>query len=124
MAKYLITYDLKSGSPDEHKIFLAEAEKEGLLYVWTGDTNVLRLPETTIWGVFASVDDALAAFDLALEETSRRVGYSIELERRFVAGMDGVMARSNVRKKPVPKWTGSTTFETSRLHQLNDPDFR
>jgi hypothetical protein len=31
MANYIITYDLKSGSPDPHKPFLTAAEKEGLL---------------------------------------------------------------------------------------------
>lgn len=36
MPDYLITYDLKSGSPDPHKPFLTAAEKEGLLYVWKG----------------------------------------------------------------------------------------
>ena len=84
MPNYLITYDLASRTPDAHKPFLTAAEKQGLLYIWKGAEYVSRLPNTTIWGVFASSDAAIKAFDLALSTASKAVGYNIALEKRCV----------------------------------------
>lgn len=123
MADYLITYDIKAGSPDPHKPFLTAAEKEGLLYVRKGTNFVNRLPNTTVWGVFASKEKAGEAFDRALRATSAKIGKTVTLEKRCITEMSNTLVTSDRRKKPEPKWTGKTSFETSRLHQLNDPYF-
>lgn len=124
MVDVIITYDLKSASPDPHKPFLTAAEKEGLLFVWKGASFVNRLPNTTVWGVFNSSEDADLAFDRALKATSQKVGYTINLEKRCTAEMTSPLVVSDHRKKPEEKWTGSTSYKTSQLHQINDPFFR
>jgi hypothetical protein len=123
MADYLITYDIKADSPDPHKPFLTTAEKEGLLYVWKGTSFVNRLPNTTVWGVFASKEKANEAFDRAKEAASAKIGKAVTLEKRCTTEMSDTLVTSDRRKKPEPKWTGKTSFETSRLHQRNDPYF-
>lgn len=123
MDDYLITYDLKSGSPSPYKPFLTAAEVEGLLYVWEGATYVNRLTNTTVWGKFASADAANEAFKKALAAASKKVGYDIVLEKRVTTVMGSSSVISDKRKKPEAKWTGKTTLETSRLHQMNDPFF-
>jgi len=124
MSDYLVTYDLADGSPDPHKPFLTAAETEGLLYVWQGQSYVSRLPDTTVWGVFRTTSDAIAAFDRAIEKAERKVGYSIKLEKRCTVKVDDTTVKSDRRKKPEARWTGASSFETSRLHQLNDPYFK
>jgi hypothetical protein len=124
MTDYLITYDLEEGSPDPHKPFLSAAANEGLLYVWKGANYVNRLPNTTVWGVFATKEAADAAFDRALSATARTVRREVSLEKRCTVEMSKTTVKSDRRKKPDPRWTGNTNFETSRLHQLNDPFFR
>ena len=120
----VITYDLKDGEPDPHKPFLTAAEKEGLLYVWKGADYVSRLPNTTVWGVFDNLAEANDAFTRALKKAGNAVGYAITLEKRATASMSPTNVMSNERKKPEAKWTGGSVFETSRLHQLNDPKFK
>lgn len=124
MTDYLITYDLKSRTPDAHKPFLTAAERQGLLYVWVGQRYVSRLPNTTVWGVFPSAEDANQAFDKALDAASAAVGYTVTLEKRCVTAMSDSSVKSDRRKEPESKWSGRTNFETSRLHQVNDPFFR
>lgn len=124
MPDYLISYDLKSGNPSPYRPFLDAAEKQGLLYVWEGKQYVSRLPNTTLWGIFSTTAAANAAFDAALAAASRDVGYSIKLEKRATTAMSASSILSDVRKEPDPRWTGRTSFETSRRHQLNDPLFR
>lgn len=124
MADYLITYDLKSGSPDAHKPFLTAAEKEGLLYVWKGADYVNRLPNTTLWGLFDSREAANKAFDRALAAAGKVVGYAVKLEKRITTKMTDTLVTSDKRKEPDPRWTGRSSFETSRRHQVNDPFFR
>lgn len=123
MDDFLITYDLENGSPSPYKPFLTAAEAEGLLYVWKGTTYVNRLTNTTVWGRFADADAANDAFKRALDAASRKVGYTIDLEKRVTTSMGSSSVISDKRKKPEAKWTGKTNFETSRLHQLNDPFF-
>jgi len=124
VADFLITYDLKSGSPDAHKPFLTAAEKEGLLYVWRGADYVNRLPNTTLWGPFECKEAANKAFDRALAAAGKTVGYAVKLEKRATSEMAHTVVTSDKRKKPNPRWTGSTSFETSRRHQVNDPFFK
>lgn len=123
MDDYLITYDLENGSPSPYKPFLSAAETEGLLYVWKGSTYVNRLTNTTVWGRFVNADAANDAFEKALAAASRKVGYTINQEKRVTTMMIAATVLSDKRKKPEAKWTGSNAFETSRLHQLNDPFF-
>jgi len=124
VADFLITYDLKSGSPDAHKPFLTAAEKEGLLYVWKGSDYVNRLPNTTLWGLFESKEAANKAFDRALAAAGRTVGYTVTLEKRATSEMGSSAVNSDKRKAPDPRWTGKAAFETSRRHQVNDPYFK
>lgn len=83
-----------------------------------------RLPNTTIWGVFPDAEGACEAFDRARECTERVIGRTITLEKRFATKMASSLAISDRRKKPEARWTGETAFETSRLHQVNDPFFK
>ncbi|MCJ2096330.1 hypothetical protein MKK67_28075 [Methylobacterium sp. J-072] len=123
MPDIMISYDLKTGSPVPYGPFMEAAEKEGLLYVWKGAKFVSRLPNTTVWGVFTDCPTANAAFDRALVAAGKVVGYKITLEKRMTVSYEGAESSSNKRKEPVPKWTGTTAFQTSRLHQKNDPFF-
>lgn len=120
---YVITYDLKDGTPSPYRPFIEEAEKQGLLYVWRGKNKVHRLPNTTVWGRFETIEDARSAFDKAVRRASRRVGYTITVEKRMTVEAADISVKSNVSKAPVPKWTAGSDFRTSRLHQLNDPFF-
>lgn len=123
MTDYLISYDLFTGAGSPHREFLTQAETEGLLYVWRGASYVNRLPNTTLWGVFASRDAADAAFERARAKTEKKVGYKVVVEKRVTTGFEDTIVTSDKRKAPDPRWTGATSFETSRLHQLNDPFF-
>ena len=123
MGSYIITYDLRSGNPSPYRPFIEEAEKQGLLYVWKGKNKVHRLPNTTLWGRFDGVVAARSAFERALRAASRRVGYAINDEKRVIVRASEVWVKSDIAKAPEPKWTGSTAFRTSRLHQDNDPFF-
>lgn len=122
MPQYLISYDLRSSSPSPHKPFLDAAEKEDLLYVYKA-TTLNRLPNTTVWGVFASKDAARAAFDRALTAAGDKLGKAIVLEKRVITLLSDFYIRSDVSKAPVKQWLGSSDLETCRKHQLNDPDF-
>ena len=123
MPRYLISYDLKSSDPSPYKPVLDAAEKQGLLYVIKG-TDLHRLPNTTLWGAFATRDAANGAFDRALAAAAKAISRRIVVEKRIVAEMDDFGVRSDKRKPPETRWTGRTGFETCRLHQLNDPFFR
>ena len=103
---------------------MTAAERAGLLYVTAGASFVSRLPNTTVWGVFTSAQAANDAFDRALDVTSRQVGYKVVLEKRCTITKAGLLIKSDRRKRPELTWTGDTAFETSRLHQRNDPFFR
>ena len=124
MPDIVITYDLERGTPSPYGAFITAAAREGLLYVWKGATYVNRLPNTTVWGVFSDRDAANAAFDRALASASKTVGYTIKLEKRMTVEEKNTLVSSDKRKKPESKWTGTTSFETSRLHQVNDPFFK
>ena len=123
MNSYVITYDLEAGEPSPYRRFIEEAEKQGLLYVWKGRNKVHRLPNTTLWGRFEDVDAARSAFDKAARAASRRVGYTIDIEKRMIILSADAWVRSDVAKVPVSKWTGKSAFQTARLHQLHDPFF-
>lgn len=123
MTDYVISYDLKAANPSPYKVFLDAAQREGLLYVWKGLNYVNRLPNTTIWGVFSTREEANEAFDRALAAASAKMGYKVSLLRRATTAFSDCVVNSDIRKKPEPQWTGPTLFETSRLHQLNDPFF-
>ena len=124
MDSYVITYDLKDGNPSPYRPFIEEAEKQGLLYVWRGRNKVHRLPNTTVWGRFADVGEARSAFAGAIRAASRRVGYTIDVEKRMIVRSSDAWVHSDVAKAPVPKLTVKSAFETARLHQRNDPFFR
>ncbi len=124
MAEFLITYDVEDSDPDPHKPLLVAAEKEGLLYVWKGENYVSRLPNTTLWGIFENIDGANEAFENAVKRAEKVIGIKIVVEKRATVEMATANVLSNVRKKPDPKWTRKTPFETSRLHQINDPLFK
>jgi hypothetical protein len=125
MTDYLITYDLQSGSPDPHKPFLTAACSEGLLYVWQGVTYVNRLPNTTVWGVFQSADAADQAFTRAVARAGVAISRVVVVEKRATTQIsDDGNVFSDHRKIPDPRWVRSTRFETSLLHQINDPFFR
>jgi hypothetical protein len=123
MTDFAISYDLKAGNPSPHKAFLDAAESEGLLYVWKGQSYVNRLPNTTIWGVFDNREEANAAFSRALATATAVLGYKVTMTKRLTCEFTNGIVNSDVRKVPDPAYTGVTSFETSRLHQLNDPFF-
>jgi hypothetical protein len=122
LADFLIAYDLNAaGSP--HKVFLDEAVNEGLLYVLSGSIGIDRLPNTTLWGQFANSDDCVKAFRRVAVRVATRTGRAVNVEKFIVTSMANLKFTSDVRVQPKPQWTGRTTFETSRLHQLSDPAF-
>jgi hypothetical protein len=123
MSDYLVTYDLKEGVPDPHKPFLTAAEPRGWLYVLEAGTDMFRLPNTTLWGVFKNRDAARAAFDAALADAEKAIGKSIALEKRLISKLDDFFVRSDKRKPADPKLTASTTLGRCRNHQLRDKFF-
>ncbi|MGY3585730.1 hypothetical protein ACVIGB_005213 [Bradyrhizobium sp. USDA 4341] len=123
MADFLLTYDFDVGATDQWREFVESAEAEGLLYVFHGTSKLFRLTNTTLWGVFADSDAAVAAFDRALSAAERAVNRKIVLEKRFVCKIAIWAIRSNENKLPEPQWTRSTKFETCKAHQKNDPFF-
>lgn len=123
MPQYLVTYDLEDDSPSPYGEFLVAAKAEGLLYVYKAGAELNRLPNTTLWGNFADKDAVRAAFERALLAAKRKLGYEIVLQKRVITAIRDAYFRSDVRKAPERRWTGSSDFETCRLHQENDPFF-
>lgn len=123
MSNYLISYDLQSGHVSPHKPFLTAAAKEGLIYVLQSANFINRLPNTTLWGVFARRQAAVDAFNRAKTAAEIAIRREIVVEKRLVSLLDDWLVSSDLKKTPDPRWTGATTFETSRLHQMNDPFF-
>lgn len=121
--KFMATYDLKKGDPSPYREFVKAAEEEGLLYVYSLGDELCCLPNTTLWGEFEAKDSAREAFDRALAAASKKLGYSIVLEKRVITAMSELRIRSNVKKTPIARWVGHTDFDTCRLHQQNDPYF-
>jgi hypothetical protein len=122
--RFVISYDLEETDPDPHKPFLTAAANHGLLYVFRSKNYVNRLPNTTVWGEFNDINAAKMAFKAAIAEAAKVIGRAINVEKVFVAWFEECYIDSDVYRTPDPKWTGKTAFETSRLHQLNDPIFR
>lgn len=123
MPRYLISYDLKSSEPSPHRPLLDAAEGQDLLYVLHA-TELYRLPNTTLWGIFADKKAARDAFERAIADAERVIGRKITLEKRVITGFRDFFVRSDKRKKPDSRWLGTSDFETCREHQLNDPFFR
>ncbi|MGY3591500.1 hypothetical protein ACVIGB_008921 [Bradyrhizobium sp. USDA 4341] len=123
MTDFLLTYDFEVSAADQWKEFVASAEAKGLLYVFLGTSKLFRLTNTTLWGVFADSDAAVAAFDRASSAAERAVNRKIVLEKRFVCSIGSWAIRSNENKLPEPPWSRSTKFETCRAHQKHDPFF-
>lgn len=123
MPKYLVSYDLRKTEPAPHKQFLTSAEPEGWLYVYQTDEGVLRLPNTTLWGVFATREEARAAFARAVAAAGRELGSRIVLEKRVIAGLADCFVRSDQVKAPDRSLDASTMFERCRRHQLEDEFF-
>ena len=123
MAEYLITYDLKKTDPSPYRIFLDECEKEDLLYIYKGSSSLLRLPNSTVWGNFTNKTAARSAFSRAQAAAEKALGRKIILEKRVITKIDDAFFLSDKSKPPEPKWTKSTSLETCRAHQLNDPFF-
>jgi hypothetical protein len=125
MAQILVTYDLKKKDPPPHKVFLEEAEKQNLLYIYEGASgNLLRLPNTTLWGMFDDAAAARDAFDRARAAAEERLGKKIKVEKRVVAELGGgSLFVSDKKKAPEEKWKKRTALETCRAHQLNDGFF-
>jgi hypothetical protein len=124
MPEYLVSYDLKATTPDPHKPFLDAAEPEGLLYVFQGTTDVFRLPNTTLWGVFGTIDAAKSAFDRAKATAEKKIGKSVTVEKRIITRLEDWSIKSDKRKAADPKLTASTKLERCRKHQLQDPYFK
>jgi len=125
MSDYLVTYDLADGSPDPHKPFLTAAETEGLLYVWQGQSYVSRLPDNDGVG---SLSDKRQMRSRRSTEQSRKLSVKWDIRSNWKSGARSKLTilplKSDRRKKPEARWTGASSFETSRLHQLNDPYFK
>jgi hypothetical protein len=85
---------------------------------------VSRLPNTTVWGVFNNLAEANTAFEKALAATTVTVSHPIKLEKRATIQASATQVLSDKRKKPEAKWTGKSSYETSDLHQINDPFFK
>ncbi|ATC30990.1 hypothetical protein CA606_00745 [Caulobacter vibrioides] len=123
MTSYLVTYDLKETTPKPHRAFIQAAEKEGFLYVFQGTRDLFRLPNTTLWGEFASCDLATKAFDRAKAAAARSLGVTVYVEKNFFTSLDDWSVTSDRSKAPEARWTGYSKLETCRQHQLNDPYF-
>jgi hypothetical protein len=120
---YLICYEFAEAEPSPHRIFIEEAERNNLLYVYMGPNHRLcRLPQMTLWGPFGLVDEARDAFDEAREAAELRLDDPILVEKLVVTRLMGSVF-SALRKSPDPRWTASHEFETCRQHQLHDPFF-
>lgn len=121
MPSFIITYDLKAtGSP--HAEVIKQALAENLLRVWCGGTTVRLLPNTTLWGRFATEKAASDAFNRAVRKAAIVLGHAVVVEKRVTGTLTGAILTDKA-KNIDPKWTGSTDFETARLHQIHDPYF-
>ena len=124
MPGYLITYDIKETKPDPHPSVLTHAEKNDLLYLrLTKKNNIYRLPDTTLWGVFANAKAARKAFDSAVAAAAKALGTTVVVEKLYLTMIGDTDHESDKKKPAEKKWTGKTVFETCRLHQLNDKFF-
>ncbi|KFC63958.1 hypothetical protein FG93_05468 [Bosea sp. LC85] len=98
---FVITYDLKSTDPDPHTPFLKHALTHGLSS-WTDvGGEMMKLPNTTLTGSFASLAEAEAAFDRALQATRRELWAPVTLVKRFIIpqGAGGLVLSNQRRPK-------------------------
>ncbi|QQM29630.1 hypothetical protein JET14_15135 [Martelella lutilitoris] len=123
MADYLVTYDFKDSASKQWEEFVKCAELEGFIYVYNVGEELARLTNTTLWGEFENKTAAKAAFERAQAAAGKKIGRTITLEKRVITKMADVFVRSDKKKKPDSRWTKSTSFETCRAHQKNDPFF-
>lgn len=124
MTNFLISYDLNAtGSP--HKRFLTEAINHNLLFVLSdsGSAHAYRLPNTTLWGQFSSVADARKALFEVAAAVEKMTKVKVVIEKFAVSHLGQARWNSDVKTPLKAAWTGATQFETSKLHQLNDPVF-
>jgi hypothetical protein len=122
MAEYLVTYDFKVGATSQYRTFVLCAEPQGLLYVYRSD-DLFRLTNTTLWGEFATKENAKTAFDNAQAAAENKLGSKIILEKRMITRISDYFVRSDKRKAPEKQWMKASDLETCRAHQLNDPFF-
>jgi hypothetical protein len=92
---FLVTYDVASNPKDPHQAILSEAHLAGWSTWANSERYEARLPNTTMIGEFADLDDARRAFRYLLSRASILVGYSVETERHLVVQYSAGFIRSN-----------------------------
>ena len=100
MFAHVITYDLTSSHPDGHSVFLKHLQAHGLSS-WTEIGNeMVKLPNTTVSGRFASNEDAEAAFNAALRATRLELWLAtITVTKMFIIPQGaGGLVLSNTRE--------------------------
>lgn len=85
---------------------------------------MLRLPNTTLWGLFESAVAAQAAFDSAIAAAEKQLKKKIKVRKRVITKLANGLISSDRRKPPEDEWKRKTSFETCRAHQLNDEFFK
>lgn len=119
----LMSYDLKKTDPAPHKVFLKEAEKQNLLYIYqAGSGKLLRLPNATLWGVFRDEASARDAFEKAHQAAEARLGKKITVEKRVVPALGDGSLFVSAKEDLEGKWKKTMPL-TCRPHQLNDRFF-
>jgi hypothetical protein len=93
MVACLIRFELAAGPPDKLPAdvgFLESAEEHGLLWVVRSGSGFHDLPPGAVWGDFAEIKDALAAFDKAIEGASALLGFELDVVRAVALPLDAI----------------------------------
>jgi hypothetical protein len=100
MATFLVSYDLQSTTPDPHTTMLSLASAYGWSFEMPCTDGVTRrLPNTTLWGIFADMAAAERAFLNLVQGTGAAIGRSVNAEKWIIVNYTESLVLSDVSRK-------------------------
>jgi len=96
MPSFIACYDLKETNPSPHTKFLEKAlANKWFLWIRASNGKAYRLPNTTLIGIFATRDAAVAALEKTRADTQAELGRTVTMPKWIVALYDGAQFDSD-----------------------------
>ncbi|MBS0546140.1 MAG: hypothetical protein JSR24_00230 [Proteobacteria bacterium] len=125
MPDFLASYDIDSTEHNNHKAMVDAGASKGWTYVFLApDGKLNRLPDTTLWGVFADRTVALTAFIEAAKLANKQPKTRFKVEKLALTLFEQRAVASNKKKAPNPLLLGKSNIETCLNHQDKDKFFQ